>query len=169
MRYLTVYVLLVCLLLTGCSAKKQENTLSPEERTELYETAITSARDSQTNASLPMITEPDDDAAEITFELLDISPDQMTAYALSVSLMNVKAYAVAAIYPAAGEQDALLERLRIFVSNQQNSFKQYLADQYEIAVNTRLETLEDGTILLVMSENQDAIFDAIRDVIERGK
>lgn len=169
MRYLTVYALLISLLLTGCSGKKQEETLSPEERAELYETAITSARDFQTNEALPMVTEPDDDAAEITFDLLGVSPDQMTAYALSVSLMNVKAYAVAAIYPAAGEKDALLESLRIFVANQQKSFKEYLADQYEIAVNTRLETLEDGTILLVMSESQDAVFDSIRDVIERGK
>ena len=35
MRYLTVYVLLVCLLLSGCSTKKQENTLSPEEQIEV--------------------------------------------------------------------------------------------------------------------------------------
>lgn len=169
MRYLTTYVLLLALLLTGCSAKKQENTLSREERIELYETAIETARDEQTNEAFPLVTESDDDVAEMVFELLGIAPEDMSAYAISVSLMNVKAYAVAAIYPAAGKEDTILENLRSFVSGQQQSFKQYLADQYEIAVNTRLETLEDGTVLLVMSENQDAIFDAIRDVIERGK
>jgi len=43
-----------------------------------------------------------------------------------------------------------------------------LADQYEVAKNARLETLEDGTLLLVMSEGQDALFDAIRDSIEKA-
>ena len=169
MRYLTVYVLLFALILTGCGSKKQQPTLSYEERTDLYETAIEAARDEQTNEAFPLITEADSDNAEMVFDLLGVTPEDMNAYAISVSLMNVKAYAIAATYPAAGKEDALLESLRIFVSNQQRSFKEYLADQYEIAVNTRLETLEDGTVLLVMSENQDAVFDSIRDVIERGK
>lgn len=169
MKYLTVYVLLIALLLTACSAKKQESTLSHEERTDLYETAIESARDEATNDAFPLIDESDDDAAELVFDLLNLSPEDMNAYAISVSLMNVKAYAIAAIYPAAGKEDTVLESLRGFVSSQQQAFKEYLADQYEIAVNTRLETLEDGTVLLVMSKNQDAIFDSIRDVIERGK
>ena len=47
MRYLTVYVLLFALILTGCSSKKQQPTLSYEERTDLYETAIEAARDEQ--------------------------------------------------------------------------------------------------------------------------
>ena len=41
-----------------------------------------------------------------------------------------------------------------------------MADLYEIASHAHLETLEDGTILLVMCEDQDAVFDAIRDTIE---
>ena len=35
----------------------------------------------------------------------------------------------------------------------------------DIASNARLETLEDGTVLLVMCQDQDAVFDAIRDTI----
>lgn len=169
MKHLTVCVLLISLLLTGCGAKKQETTLSREERTGLYESAIESARDEATNEAVPLIDDADDDAAQMVFDLLGVTPEDMSAYAISVSLMNVKAYAIAAIYPAAGKEDAVLESLRRFVSSQQQSFKEYLADQYEIAVNTRLETLEDGTVLLVMSENQDALFDSIRDTIERRK
>lgn len=169
MKHLTVCVLLISLLLSGCSAKKQQPTLTYEERTDLYETAIEAARDEATNEAIPLIDDADDDNAQTVFDVLDISPEDMNSYAISVSLMNVKAYAVAAIYPAAAKEDAVLESLRRFVIAQQQSFKEYLADQYEIAVNTRLETLEDGTVLMVMSENQDAIFDSIRDVIERGK
>ena len=169
MKHLTVFALLISLLLTACGPQEQETTLSPEERTDLYETAIEAARDQQTNDAMPLISEANDDAAQTVFEMLNLSAEDMSAYAISASLMNVKAYAIAAIYPAAGKEDSVLESLRRFVSSQQQSFKQYLADQYEIAVNTRLETLEDGTVLLVMSENQDALFDSIRDVIERGK
>jgi len=115
---------------------------------------------------MEIITEADDDLAEAVFTVLGVTPQDMTAYALSVSMMNVKAYAIAAIYPAAGKEDVVLEGLRSFIDTQKQSFQQYLADQYEIAVNSKLETLSDGTILLVMSQNQDAVFDAIRDTIE---
>lgn len=169
MKHLTAYVLFIALLLTACTAQDQKPTLSYEERTDLYETAIESARDETTNEALPLIDDADDDAAQTVFELLNVSAEDMSAYAISASLMNTKAYAVAAIYPAAGRDDTVLESLRGFVIGRQHSFKNYLADQYEIAINTRLETLEDGTVLLVMCENQDAVFDTIRDVIERGK
>lgn len=167
MKRLITCTLLFSLILTGCASKKQEQTLSPDEREDLYETAITAARSQEINEAFPLIDDSDDDMAATVFELLGITSADMTAYAISVSLMNVKAYAVAAIFPAAGKEDAVLDGLRAFVDNQVQSFDQYLIDQYEIAVNTRLETLEDGTILLVMCENQDSVFDAIKDVLER--
>ena len=107
-----------------------------------------------------------DDMADVIFELLGVTAADMSAFALSVSPMNIKAYGIAAIYPAAGKSDAVLEGLNAFIDRQKQSFEQYLADQYEIAGNARLETLEDGTILLVMCEDQDAVFDAIRDTTE---
>ena len=42
----------------------------------------------------------------------------------------------------------------------------YLPDQYDIALAAKLDTLSDGTILLVMCEDQDGVFDRIRAVIE---
>lgn len=167
MKRLIIYPLLFSLLLTGCAGKKQEHTLSPDEREDLYETAITAARSQEINEVYPLIDDADDDLAAMIFELLGVTAADMTAYAVSVSLMNVKAYAVAAIFPAAGKEDAILDSLRTFVDNQVQSFEHYLVDQYEIAINARLETLEDGTILLVMCENQDAVFDSIKDTIER--
>jgi len=168
MQRLISLSLLLVLLVTGCSGKQESPSLSPEERSELYEDAIKAARDAQTNDTMPLITEADDDLAQMTFDLLGVSASDMNAYALSVSLMNVRAYAVAAIYPAAGKEDAVLEGLNTFLDSQKQSFEHYLADQYEIALNARLETLEDGTVLLVMSENQDPLFDAIRDTILQG-
>lgn len=169
MKRLIAAILLLALPLTGCAGKKEEQTLTPEARTQLYKTAITSARDAESNQYQPIITSAGDENAEMTFSLLGVGAEDMTSFALSVSLMNVKSYAVAAVYPAAGKEDTVLESLRAFVNSQKQSFEQYLPDQYEIAVNAQLETLEDGTVLLVMCENQAAVFDAVRDAIERGK
>lgn len=169
MRKLISEAAILALLLTGCSSSKAPTALTPEERTQLYETAITSARDQETNEALPLITGADDELADMIFSLLGVSDEDMTAYALSVSPMNVRAYAVAAILPAAGKDETVREGLRSFIDNQKQSFEQYLADQYDIAVNARLETLEDGTLLLCMCENQDAVFDAVRDTIEAAK
>ena len=53
-----------------------------------------------------------------------------------------------------------------FISSQQASFEHYLADQHEVALNAKLETLDDGTIVMVMCEGQDEVFDAIVSAIE---
>ena len=127
----TLPLLLLLALLAGCGTSSQPSALTAEERTQLYQTAIESARDAEMNEAIGILTDTG-----------------------------------AAIYPAAGKSDAVLEGLNAFIDRQKQSFEQYLADQYEIASNARLETLEDGTILLVMCEDQDAVFDAIRDTIE---
>ena len=150
----TLPLLLLLALLAGCGTSSQPSALTAEERTQLYQTAIESARDAEMNEAIGILTDTGDDMADVS------------AFALSVSPMNIKAYGIAAIYPAAGKSDAVLEGLNAFIDRQKQSFEQYLADQYEIASNARLETLEDGTILLVMCEDQDAVFDAIRDTIE---
>ncbi len=169
MKRLTAIALVLALALTGCAGKESgEKTLTPTERTQLYETAISAARDEESNRTQPILTSADADGAEPVFTLLGVTAADMSAYALSVSQMNGTAYAVTAIYPAAGKEDTVLEGLRSYVDSQIQSFDQSLPDQYEIAVNARLETLEDSTVLLVMSENQDAVFDAVSDAIVQG-
>ena len=155
-RILTLSLAAVLLVaaIAGCSGKGGGNAggsdkqLTPEERTELYKTSIENARDAETNEYMSILTSADDDGA---------------------SMMNVQAYGIAAVMPAAGKEDAVLEGLNGFIDLQKQNFQQYLADQYDIANNAKLETLEDGTILLVMCEGQDAIFDSIKDAVEAGK
>ena len=131
-----------------------------------YKAAIEGARSEEDNEYNTILTSSDDDMAELIFGLLNVSEEDMTAYAISVSAMNVRAYGVAAILPAAGKEDLVLEGLNSFVENQKRSFEQYLADQYDIASHARLDTLADGTVLLVMCEDQDEVFNSIRDAIE---
>ena len=161
-------VLLPALTLAGCG-KKEGPALSPAQRTALYKNAIESARDQEMNEAVPVITSDQDELADYILPLLGVTGENTTAYALAVSPMNVKAYGVAAVMPAAGKDEEVLEGIHDFVDTQQRNFENYLPDQYEIAQNARTETLEDGTILLVMSEGQDALFDAVRDEIEKVK
>ena len=161
--------LLLASLLTGCAKEQAAPTLTPAERTQLYQTAIESARDQEINDAFALITSPEDQLADVIIPLLGVKTEDMAAYALSASPMITQAYAVAAIYPEAGREDAVLEGLNGFIDQQKQNFQQYLVDQYDIASNARLETLSDGTILLVMCDQQDAVFDAVRDAIESGE
>ena len=145
--------------------KPAESPKTPEEMTAAYKAAIEGARSEEDNEYNTILTSSDDDMAELIFGLLNVSEEDMTAYAISVSAMNVRAYGVAAILPAAGKEDLVLEGLNSFVENQKRSFEQYLADQYEIAKEAKVGTLEDGTVLLVMCENQDAVYDSIKDAL----
>ena len=160
-------ILLPILLLTGCSAKP-ESQLTAQERTELYRSAIQDARSQDENDAYPIITSDTDDMAPLLLELMGLSAGDMSAYAISASAMNVRAYGVAAVYPAEGKDETVKEALRDFVDRQKQSFEQYLADQYDIASNARLETLEDGTVLLVMCDGQDQVLTAIRSAVEAG-
>lgn len=160
-------ILLPILLLTGCSAKP-DSQLTAQERTALYQSAIRDARSQEENDAYPIVTSDTDDMAPLLLELLGLSVGDMSAYAISASAMNIKAYGIAALYPAEGRDEAVKEALRDFIDRQKKNFEQYLADQYDIASNARLETLEDGTVLLVMCDGQDEVFTSIRSAIEAG-
>ncbi|WP_294533651.1 DUF4358 domain-containing protein [uncultured Pseudoflavonifractor sp.] len=165
-RFLSL-ILLPILLLTGCSSAP-ESQLTAQERTELYRAAIQDARSQEDNDAFPIVTSDADDMAPLLLELMGLSAGDMSAFAISASAINVKAYGIAAVYPAEGKDEMVKEALRGFVDRQKQDFEQYLADQYDIAANARLETLEDGTILLVMCDGQDEVFTAIRSAVEQG-
>ena len=167
MLSLSLSALLLLSALVGCGSKDSGTaSKTPEEYTEAYKTAIESARDDELNEAVPVVTSTEDDTASMVLSLIGVTDENTDAFAVAISPMNIKAYGVAAIYPAEGRADAVLEGLEGFVAQQMQNFQNYLADQYDIANSARLETLEDGTVLLVMCEGQDGVFDAIRDRIE---
>lgn len=156
-------------ILTGCGPKggpSESPPLTAQDRTQLYQQAIENALGDEGSHFSQLVTSSGDDNAALVFQLLNLEAEDMSAYALDVSPVNIQAYGIAAVYPAGGKEDGVLESLNGFIDNQKESFYQYLEDEYETASNTRLETLEDGTILMVMCQDQDTVFDAIRDAIE---
>ena len=122
--------------------------------------AITSARTDEENEAYPVFS---DKAAieDAYYQVVGFTAEDVDDIAMSVSLINIKAYGIVIAKPAEGCADTVKAGLQAFIDNQCASFETYLADQYEIAKNAKLETLDDGTIVMVMCANADAVYDAI--------
>lgn len=104
--------------------------------------------------------------AQLTLDMLGCQPDDIEKAAFSVSLMNIKSYGIAIIQPAAGKSDAVKQALTTFIESQKASQENYLAEQYAIAKASRLETLKNGEIVLVMCADQDTIFHNIKNALK---
>ncbi len=165
---LTLAAALLLSALAGCSgggSQESQAVKTPEEYTAAYQAAIEGARDDEMNEAVPVITATDDQMADLVLPMVGITSDNAAAFAVAVSPMNIRAYGIVAVLPAEGKSEEVQEGLQGFIDQQKQSFEQYLADQYDIANAARLETLDDGTILLVMCEDQDTVFDAIQDAL----
>ena len=110
---------LLVLSLAGCGAsgggESTPPSRTPEELTAAYQEAIEGARDDETNEAIPVITASDQSMADIVLPMVGVTDENTTAYAVAVSRMNMRAYGVAAIMPAEGQEDAVpgeRERLR---------------------------------------------------------
>lgn len=122
--------------------------------------AITTARTDEENEAYPVFS---DKAAieDAYYQVVGFTASDVDEIAMSVSLINIKAYGIVIAKPAEGCADTVKAGIQAFIDNQCASFETYLADQYEIAKNAKLETLDDGTIVMVMCKDADAVYDAI--------
>ena len=141
----------------------EEPSTAPETEapaTSALADAITAARTDEENEAYPVFS---DKAAieDMYYQVVGFSASDVDDIAMSVSLINIKAYGIVIAKPAEGCADTVKAGLQAFIDNQCASFETYLADQYEIAKNAKLETLDDGTIVMVMCANADAVYDAI--------
>lgn len=153
------------LLVTGLTAcgggANKETERTSEEWNALYAEAITNSRPAEENEYFPFVSAEEPEMYEMTLTTMGLTAEDMEAHAISISLMNVSAYAIAAIRPVEGREETVTAALQTYVDNTRSSFEFYLPGPFEVASNARLETLEDGTILLVMCEGQDAVFEAV--------
>lgn len=159
---------LTMMALAGCSGAGSASTpaeKTPEELTTLYADAITANGGEMVEYNPVMSEAKEDDGSAFLLETMGLKVEDMTAFGISVSMMNVKAYGIAAVMPAEGKEETVKSALQSYIDTQKMNFEFYLADQYEVASNARLETLEDGTVLMVMCEDQDTVFDGISSAI----
>ena len=138
----------------------EEPAPTGDETSASYANAITGARSDQENTDRP-ITTTAEEFGEIGWQTLGITAEDVDAFAVSMSFMNVQAYCVGIFKPAEGKAETVMNGLQAYIDNTVQSFTNYLPDQLTIAENARLEQLDDGTIVLVMCENQDTVYDSI--------
>ena len=162
MKYRTLFPLLLVLLTALLSACSTRPAAPADHSPEDLAAAIESARDAEENQAFPILTSFEDD---YIFTLLGLQEEDMDACAVSASAMNVHAYGIALVVPAEGRTEAVRESLQGFIDLQMQNFELYLADQYDIAKNAVLETLPDGTVLLVMCEDSKTVADTIRGAL----
>ena len=162
---LSMALMLLLSVATGCSSSKKPVEKTPEELTTLYADAITANGGEMVEYNPVISAAKEDDGSAFLLEMLGLKTEDMAAFGISTSMMNVKAYGIAAIRPAEDKEENVVAALQAFIDMQKMNFEMYLADQYDIACAAKLETLEDGTVLMVMCEGQDQVFDAIKTAI----
>ena len=91
-----------------------------------------------------------------------LSADDVEALVVNASGMNIKAHSVLIAKPKAGREADVKSAVENYMKGIQKSFENYLQDQYEIAKGAILETLPDGTVVLVMTENAQTVMDSIK-------
>ncbi len=131
---------------------------------EKYNTAVDASRTEDQKQGTQYMTSADPEAFpdyEAIMNMLGFSSSDVEAYSIGISLMNVHAYCVAAVKPVEGSEQKILDGFAAYKQQQYDNFTEYLADQQAIAEAGIIETLEDGTILFVMTENQQSVFDGI--------
>lgn len=104
-------------------------------------------------------------AADFVLPLVGITDEIAADYAVSASMMNTQSYGVAIVKPAEGQTDAVKAALEDFVQAQQQSFEQYLPDQYEVAKAATVTVADSGEVVLVCCEDGDAVRAAILEAL----
>ncbi len=84
------------------------------------------------------------------------------AGSFSISEIMTQAHAVILVQPAEGMEETVLADLNEFKEYRVNQFAGYLPDQVAITEATIIETLDNGVIALVMTENATDILDGIK-------
>ena len=160
-----ILALTMCFALAACGAEPAPTPTpmpSAEELAGTYKAAIEGARSEQDNADRGiMYTGQSEPMADLYWELLGFGESDVYSCAFSLSVMNVQAYCVGLFMPAEGKAEAVTAGLEKYIEAMQQSFENYLPDQGVIADNAVLETLDDGSVLIVMCEGQDTVRDAV--------
>lgn len=91
-----------------------------------------------------------------------LTQDDVESIVISATGMNTKAHNVILVKPKAGREADVYAAVESYMKNVQKSFENYLPDQNEIAKAALIETLPDGTIALVMTDNAQTVMDSIK-------
>ncbi len=161
---LGVLILSMLLALVGCGKNTDAGTSSSITGA-LLSDAIRDARTKEFNEAYPILSDKTAPDLDIFTQLLSLNQADMKEFALSASMMNVKAYGIAIILPEEGKEEVVTAGLQSFIDKQKKDFERYLPDQKVIADHAILKTVS-GCVVMVMSEGQDEIFASIEQTLQ---
>lgn len=130
-----------------------------------YKTVIENAR-LEGYEAIPVVASLEEDADTGILDFFGVKPEDMKKFAISVSLINIKAYGIAIVLPEDGKQQAVTDSMNAFVEGQKKAFDGYLQDQYEIAKDTQIKTMPSGEVVMVMSEDAGTVMSAIEKALK---
>lgn len=104
----------------------------------------------------------EDEVQNMLLPMLNLQDDQYTDFAASLSAMMVQSYGMAIVKPAEGKTQEVVTALEDYVQNERQSMEHYLEDQYQIALNAKVETMPTGEVVMVCCEDSDTVLANIK-------
>lgn len=157
-----VLIIFACTaLFVGCGDKQEQKNYTNDELI----SAITNCKNEMVEYN-PALSY-DDETTDPIFELNGFTKDNYEAGAMSISLINIHAYAIAIAQPVQDKADDVFSEFESYVQKTQESFEQYLPDQYEIAKDAIVEKLDNGLVIMVMCDNSQETYDNIIEQLNK--
>ena len=136
-------------LLAGCGSKDAAGASMEMKEGQSVQTVVDQIAE---DVGIAMAAPIDD---EMLKQLFYIDPSDAQAYYGQISMANVSADNVVAIQAAPDKKDAVVEGLNKRLEDVQNSFAQYLPEQYEKAMKGRV--VEKGNYVFQLILGQESL------------
>lgn len=101
----------------------------------------------------------DKDGLSQTF---DIDDKLVSEFLVKVPMMNVNANSVIILKPENGKTKEVKDKMNDYMTKLENQWQTYLPDQYELVKN-RLEKEYGGYLIYIISNDNNQVFDLIKD------
>ena len=138
------------------SGDHDTNTTEPSTEPKNYPAVATFFEDTTADYEMPMMMDLDDDLLQ---DMYGIDPALLDEYVAKIPGMNVHATEFFVAKVKDGNMDAVKNGIESRLNALDQTWSQYLPDQYELVQNAK--TVEEGNyILFVVSENADAVASA---------
>ena len=154
MKKILIILLSGLVLVTGCGKKEESITLNLDK---VKENVLAVKKDGfeifgMMGSGLDFVKE----------EPYNVNTDNFEEALFETSLMNVHASMYIVIKPKEGKKEEVKKDMKNFMEKYSENWSTYLPDQYEMVKN-RLETNVGDYLVYVVSEDNNAVLEAIKN------
>ncbi|NLC79126.1 MAG: DUF4358 domain-containing protein [Ruminococcaceae bacterium] len=149
-------VILACVMLVSCGKNTTLDTDAARAAVEelgLYPASMVAVSDGELAA-------------------MGLTKDNIEKYVIGLPLMNVQASLYIAVLPKEGFEADVKNELESYMTSYENTWSQYLPDQYELVENrlvTEIKTGEGTYYVYIISENNERVLEALNSAVTEAK